>query len=231
MKTVQQFPAWFAKQKLSGKLFIGCSGLVMLLCLCGLPIAVLSPPTQTPETMNVSSIQTSAFETAMAGINQTATTNAPTNTPEPTNIPLLPSATPTESIEILIDVYSILGKPVNEVEAIIGSTVLITPNDDHDDNLAGGEYRDYEIGKYSVFVAYDKNGIARVFQVLDGLSNENYSLTQWNQILPQFGVYINTPPERTAPLAIYWDNYNGYFIAVVGDPVWTVQIAEAAYHP
>jgi hypothetical protein len=154
-----------------------------------------------------------------------------TSIPELTNTPLPPTVTPTTPIQSLVDVYNILGKPVNEVETILGATVLITPNDDNDDNLAGGEYRDYEIGKYSVFVAYDKNGIARVFQVMDGLSVENYSLTQWKEILPQFGVYIKTPPERIAPLAVYWDNYNGYFIAVAGDPVWTVQIAEAEYHP
>ena len=50
----------------------------------------------------------------------------------------------------------------------------ITPNDDSDDNLAGGEYRDYEIGNYVVFVSYASNGIARVFQVLEGLSDDGY---------------------------------------------------------
>lgn len=88
MKTIQQFPAWFAKQKLSGKLFIGCSGLFILFCLCSFPIAVLSPSTPTPETMDVSSLQTVAVETAMAGINQTTIANVPTNTPEPTETPL-----------------------------------------------------------------------------------------------------------------------------------------------
>ena len=72
--------------------------------------------------------------------------------------------------------------------------MLITPNDDNDDNLAGGEYRDYEIGNYVVFVAYDKNGIARVFQVLDGLSNENYSITEWDLILPKFGFFLGHHP-------------------------------------
>jgi len=47
----------------------------------------------------------------------------------------------------------ILGKPVEEVEFILGQTVLITPNDDNDDNLIGGEYMDYEVGIYVVFVA------------------------------------------------------------------------------
>lgn len=87
MKTIQQFPAWFAKQKLSGKLFIGCSGLFILFCLCSFLTTLLSPSTPTSETADVSSAQTAAFETAVAGINQTATANAPTNTPEPTETP------------------------------------------------------------------------------------------------------------------------------------------------
>ena len=203
-----------------------------IICLCGCCFVVYAPVVFPISSTSDSNITNTPLPTEIAINTFTLTpkTSELPPTDEPTNTPLPSTATPT-AIESLVDVYSILGKPVNEVEAILGSTILITPNDDNDDNLSGGEYRDYEIGKYSVFVAYDKNGIARVFQVMDGLSDENYSLTQWEQILPQFGVYINTPPERTAPLAVYWDNYNGYFIAVAGDPVWTVQIAEAEYHP
>jgi hypothetical protein len=104
MKTIQQFPAWFAKQKLSGKLFIGCSGLFVLFCLCSFPIALLSPSTPTPETADISSVQTAAVETAMAAINQTAVANAPTNTPEstitpaPTDTPLPP---PTQNVGVV----------------------------------------------------------------------------------------------------------------------------------
>jgi hypothetical protein len=48
MRTIQEFPAWFSKQKLGGKLFIGCSGLVIIFCLCSFPIAILNPATPTP---------------------------------------------------------------------------------------------------------------------------------------------------------------------------------------
>ena len=161
----------------------------------------------------------------------------PSQTPEPSPM-VEPSSTiePSPTIKPLVDVLGILGKSVNEVEGILGSSVWITPNDDFDDNLAGGEYRDYEIGGYVVFVAYDSNGIARVFQILEGLSDENYSIMDWDQILPKFGVLPGSPPDREAQAAVYWDNYDGYFIAVVasstsGKPVWTVQISEAAYQP
>jgi len=43
--------------------------------------------------------------------------------------------------------------PFEEVEFILGQTVLITPNDHNDGNLVGGEFRDYEVGSYVVFVA------------------------------------------------------------------------------
>lgn len=235
MHTIQRFfIGWtktFQQQGFFGKVIFVAFSLLFLCFLCGVPIAILSPSSPTPEAMDVSSLQTVAVETAFAVINQTATANAPTNTPMATITSLPPTITST-AIQPLVDVLSILGKPVIEVEAILGSTTLITPNDDDDGDLSFvKEWRDYKIGKYSVFVAYDQNGISRVFQVMDGLSVENYPLTEWKQILAQFGVYVNTPPERTAQFAVYWDNYNGYFIAVAGDPMYSVQIAEAEYHP
>jgi len=231
VETANQSSNWFSKQNLFVKVAIGCSGLFVLCCLCSIPIAIFSSSTSSPKASNTPIIEIEPSPIIAQTEKPTEVpTIALTNTPKPTSTPSPSTATPT-AIKSLVDVFGILGKPVNEVEAIIGTTILITPNDDNDDNLSGGEYRDYIIGKYSVFVAYDKNGIARVFQVMGGLSDENYSLKQWKLILPQFGVYINTPPERTAPLAVYWDNYNGYFIAVAGDPVYTVQIAEAEYHP
>ncbi|MBV6467495.1 MAG: hypothetical protein PGMFKBFP_02857 [Anaerolineales bacterium] len=90
MQTVQKTATWFSKQGLFGKVAIGCSGLFMLCCLCSIPIAVLSPSTPTPKATGVSSVQTPAIETAMAEISQTATMNAPTNTP----VPILPTETP-----------------------------------------------------------------------------------------------------------------------------------------
>lgn len=97
MKTIQQFPSWFSKQKLSGKLAIGCVGLFIVFCLCGFVISILSPSKPASEAastpMDVSSLQTAAFNTALAGINQATATSAPTNTPEATNTPLPPTPT------------------------------------------------------------------------------------------------------------------------------------------
>ncbi|CAG0956712.1 hypothetical protein ANAEL_00383 [Anaerolineales bacterium] len=244
MQIVQRFFAWFSSQKLFVKVALGCLSLFIFCCLCSITIFILIPTTPTPEAENTLVVEiepspifpqsensTEAPTIAPTTTSKPINTSLPsTSTPNPTNTSLPPTATPTTS-EALIDVYSILGKPVNEVEAILGSTILITPNDDADEVLVGGEWRDYKLEKYTVMVSYDKNGVARIFTITDGLSDENYSPTQWNNILPQFGVYVNVPPERTAPMAVYWDNYQGYFIAVAGDPVWTVQIAEVGYRP
>ena len=104
MQPIQNFSTWFSKQKPLGKLAIGCAGLFLLFCLCSIPIAIFSPSTPTPQAADVSSVQTAAVETAMAGVNQTAVVNAPTNTPEstttpsPTDTPLPP---PTQNVGVV----------------------------------------------------------------------------------------------------------------------------------
>jgi hypothetical protein len=92
MQAIQQFPTWFSKQKLIGKLTIGCGGLFLLLCVCSSLTAVFRPSTPTPETADVASIQTAAFETALAGLIQPTIANTPAST-EPTQTPLPPTAT------------------------------------------------------------------------------------------------------------------------------------------
>ena len=160
------------------------------------------------------------------------------STPIPTRLspPTEASSDTSPAINAVVNVPGILGKTVTEIETTLGSTIKVNPINDPNDSLSGGEYRDYIIGRYLVFIGYDQYGIARMFQVLEGLESSDYSIREWNQILPIFGVDITTPPSRTAPAAVYWDNYNGLFIAVAassttGSPVWTVQIAQAPYAP
>ena len=108
MQSIRQFPSWFGRQKLSGKLAIGCAGLFLLCCICSVPVAILSPSTSTPDSTEtaVADISPSpTIETAIptetkltevistetvaltATTMSTATnvpTNAPSNTPRPT---------------------------------------------------------------------------------------------------------------------------------------------------
>ena len=205
--------------------------LILLACVC---ISSSDIGIDTPE----------AFELEQPQIQATATeepeaTSIPTVTatlePTPTEKPSQTSE-PSPTIEPLVDVFSTLGKSADEVDSIIGTTVLITPIEDAGDDFAGGEFRDYELGSIVVFVTYDSSGISRVFQVLYGLSDENYSLGDWNLILPKFGVNPMSPPDRKFPAAIYWDNYDGYDIVLIasntsGKPVWSVKISEAGLRP
>ncbi len=101
MQKLQQLPSWFAKQKLSGKLAIGCAGLLMLCCFCSIPVVIFSPSSSTPQVQKIlieetpSLVQTQSVEE----INPSATSNL-TNTPELTNTseltdtPLPPTLTP-----------------------------------------------------------------------------------------------------------------------------------------
>ena len=76
MQAIQQFSTWFSKQRLFGKLAIGCGGLFILLCLCSISAAIFSPSSPTSSKPDVSSLQTAAVQTAMVEINQTAVANA-----------------------------------------------------------------------------------------------------------------------------------------------------------
>lgn len=217
---------------------IGCLVLSLLCCCCGalgITLIMMTPTADTSDSSFPEIAQTEGSTptrlppaTPTPALTQEST---PTSIPEPTRTPSPPTATVTPTPEALIAVFEVLGMPAEKVDNVLGPTILITPNDDGDDNLDGGEYRDYKIEHYTVTVAFDKNGIARVFQVWEGLSAKKYALSQWREILPQFGVHISSSPDRTARAAVHWDNYNGYHIAVFGNPVWSILVAEAAYAP
>ena len=154
---------------------------------------------------------------------------APSQTPTP-----VPTETPTPVSNLILSVPMILGRSVSQVEAIAGSPFDIVPFDSDTPELEGGASRYYDIGKYSVFVDFDRNGVARGFQVWDGLDGDRYSLNEWRTLLPRFGLAVTTPPDRVAGAAMYWNDYQGYKITIAassssGRPVWTVQIWDADF--
>jgi hypothetical protein len=144
------------------------------------------------------------------------------------------TALPTFTNSSIVDVPSILGASVNTVESTLGKSTYRDLSTDPADNIPGGLYRYYQVGKYSIYVAYDSKEVARAFGVLDGLSDENYSISDWRILLARFGLNVAASPARDAPAAAYWDNYCGYYVAIAasstsGYPVWTVRIALAGY--
>lgn len=98
MQTIQKFSTWFTKQKLAGKLAIGCAGIFLLLCLCSVPIAIFSPSTPTSIT-NATSVANAESTLPPVSTEKPAdvATFAPTNTPVPTSTPL-PTETPNPNL-------------------------------------------------------------------------------------------------------------------------------------
>jgi len=84
----------FWKSSLVGKVVIGGVGLLVLCCLCSIPIAIMSPSTQTTEGGNTSVAEVEASPiNALTEKPTDAPTIALTDTPEPTETPLPPTAT------------------------------------------------------------------------------------------------------------------------------------------
>jgi len=103
MKTIQNLAAWFSKQKTVGKIGIGCVGLILFFCVCT-GLASLASPSATSGTEDITVMQTSALETAIAAVNQTSEANLPTNTPEPTGTPSptdTPLPPPTQNVGVV----------------------------------------------------------------------------------------------------------------------------------
>jgi len=96
MKTLQHFVTWFSdtfrKQGVFGKIIIVSGIFIILFCLCSIPFALSNSSNPTAKAtsipMDLSSMQTMVYETAIAEFNQKAVTVVPTNMPEPTNTQL-----------------------------------------------------------------------------------------------------------------------------------------------
>lgn len=234
------------KSGVRGKLFIGCGGLLALLLVCGLfsslfgrgtaPQATKTPTPVAAQTAIVATPKPTAAPVATSTPKPTATskptdTPKPTNTPKPTDTPRPPTVSkPTSAVELVLDVPGILGKSVTEVEKSLGKSTEILPMrvGDAEELPEGGESRTYHHGKYTSYVFFNRDGVARGFQVIEGLTEESYSLDQWGVLLTRFGFAVYKLPDVEAPAARRWNNFNGYKISIFANktngPVWSVQI-------
>jgi hypothetical protein len=155
-------------------------------------------------------------------------TQSPTQTPTPTKPTR--SSTSTPAIESIVDTGSIMGFSVQEVEGKLGvptKTVKFGVGDlPH--VPGGGEFRTYVVGKYKIDVDYDRTGIVKGLQVVEGLAEDEYTLDQWPTILSRIGVDFAGSPDVEAPAAVRWTNASGYEIMIaahgIGRYVWTVGI-------
>ncbi len=153
---------------------------------------------------------------------------SPSNSPKPTQI--LPTTAPTASISVIIETAKIIDTPVQQVEKVLRNSTEIIPLGlgEAEEVPDGGESRTYQVGKYTIWVTYDKKGIAKGLQIVDGLLADGYSLDQWGVILTRIGVNFVELPDVVAPAARRWTNIHGYAIMItaekIGGNVWTVRI-------
>jgi hypothetical protein len=162
-----------------------CSSLFVLCCLCSVPIVILSLLTSTLKIRSTSVVevvsaptvvQTEIF-TDIPTIEPTDTLE-PTDTPEQINPPLSQTTTAIKNSEIIIETSKIIDATVQQVEKILGSSTETIPLyiGDAEEVPDGGETRTYQVGKYTIYINYDKQGIAKGLQIIDGLLDDGYSL-------------------------------------------------------
>ena len=189
-------------------------------------LAVLSPTetqgaTSTP--LHETSTPVPSLTVTPHGTPTSTSTSTSTSTPTPTQ-------TPTENLSLIVDTAKIIGAPVSRVEQMLGRPLEV-------DSFGigeiaevpdGGEMRTYQVGKYTLWVAFDKQGKARGVQVIEGLSEDGYSLEQWPIVLERMGVGYVGAPDVEAPAGVRWTNAYGYTIWIatnkIGGDIWTVRI-------
>lgn len=118
MQTIKRFFAWYSntyrKQKLVGKAAFGCFSIVVLCCLCSIPVAIMTPSTPTPEVEVNASIATQTEKPTDIPINTLSPIPTLTLTPQQT-----PDAYET-SISEKIPAYAEAFLNVNEMIQQIG---------------------------------------------------------------------------------------------------------------
>lgn len=230
MQAVQRFFSWwsgtFKKQGIVGKVAFGCFSLLVLCCLCSVPIGILKPSKSTPKVTKTVVVEVSPSPVSESAI-PTETTAAEV---VPTETSLPPTALPTVNSEIIVETAKIIDAPVQQVESMLGSSTetLSLGIGEAEEVPDGGESRTYQVGKYTIWVTYDKKGIAKGLQIIDGLLDDGYSLDQWGIILTRIGVDFVGLPDIEAPAARRWTNAYGYAIMIAAEKidgnVWTVRI-------
>lgn len=128
--------------------------------------------------------------------------------------------------DLIINIYSILNKNINNIEEIIGKprTGWDINKGEYEHLPDGGYERIYNYNEYEFVIDYDNKNIAKYFQITEGLRQYNYSLRDWQKITSRLNIN-NLPDPDFFSNAVIWDNPNGYFIRIFKDStVWSIQI-------
>lgn len=186
----------------------------------------ITPPTAT-RTATPTTTPT-VTRTATRTRTPTKTLPPPTDTRTPTSRPSTPTTVALDNV--IVNTSAIIDAPTNDVEKLLGNPTEIVAMGigDAEEIPDGGESRTYQVGKYTLYVNYNKQGIAKGLQVVDGLKDDGYTLDQWPLVLTRIGVGYVGQPDIVAPAARNWTNASGYAIMIVADSiggtVWSVRI-------
>ncbi len=132
---------------------------------------------------------------------------------------------------IIVDTSQVLASSIAGVDQMLGAPFdgFTWYPGDVEQLPAGGSERDYQVGKYQVYVLFDTAGRARGVTVQVGLSSNGYRLDKWPLILSRFGVGYTASPDIIAPRGLHWLYANGYDIQISGQPVDSFQIYKLPY--
>ena len=179
----------------------------------------------------VQRVQT-AQATAVMAPSETVPATRPPRAPGSATPPIIASVTPQRRSDLIVFTPEIIGSDIGEVEQDLGAPIEIYDLGigEVEEVPDGGEERGYRVGRYTVYVTFDKDGIAHGIQVADGLVDDGFGLNDWPVVLARIGVDFAGLPNIVAPAARRWTNAYGYAIMVAADSidgtVWTVRIYE-----
>jgi hypothetical protein len=143
---------------------------------------VADQPTLSPSSTEV--LTETPFITSTVEISQNKLTTTPTATPNPTATPL--------ELDLIVNTSQIIDYSISDVERKLGSSTETFPFGIGavEEAPDGGETRTYIVGKYTIWVNYNKSNIAKGLQIIDGLTADHYTLNQWPVILQRIGKCI-----------------------------------------
>lgn len=136
-------------------------------------VSACASNTSAEPTIDVSALQTLAYETAVASYNETATANAPTNTPQPTKTPI-PTSTNTPEPEPLV--FTGNGNAVIEVNKWKGVAIASASYTGNDNFIV----RNYDSNNNELGLVFNGLYDYKGTRLLDVKDNENTARLQVN---------------------------------------------------
>lgn len=116
---------------------------------------------------------------------------------------------------MILNIAEIIDESLENIESRFGTATIIQPRGigGSEDIPHGGETREYQFGRYTLAMNFDKQHIARGI-VIEGWTESGYRIDQWPVVLAELGMTVLMKPDNLAPAAAIWRNYQGYGILV-----------------